>query len=292
MFQGVAPPIITPFDKHSAIKEDSLRELIDWWIGKGVNAIVPCGSNGEVVYLDFEERIRVLEVTIDHVDGRVPVIAGTGFPDTQRTIQMTKQAKDLGADGALVVSPYYYSITNREMVCHYQAVAGSTDIPIFLYNVPKFTHYSFSPTDVKELSKIDNIVGIKESSGNIGFVQDIIRATGDENFDLLAGTGGLFSTILHTGAKGGILALANIAPAKCARIFEYHFKGQEEAAQKLNYDLVNLNAAITKRYAVPGLKCAMNLRGLPAGTPRLPYRKVDSETKEKIKAILEEASLL
>lgn len=290
-FRGIAPPIVTPFDDSGEIEENSLRELIDWWIDNGVAAIVPCGSNGEVAYMTPEERVEVVEITVDHVGGRVPVIAGTGYPSTHQTITMTEKAKRIGADAALVVTPYYYPVSEEGMTEHYERLADSVDMPILLYNVPKFTHCNITPQAVSSLSSVDNIVGIKESSGNLGLVQNILMEAENPDFDLYAGTGGLFSTILHAGGRGGILALANIAPKRCAQIYDQHSKGNTEKAQEMNYDLVELNTAITQRYAVPGLKYALNRRGLPAGSPRPPFQEVGPKEKEEIERILSEADL-
>ncbi len=291
-FAGVAPPIITPFEKNGEIDKQALHELIDWWIEKKVHGIVPCGSNGEAVYMRFEERKRVIQATVNYVDRRVPVIAGTGLPSTRETIEMTQVAENSGADAALIVTPYYYPVTPEGIVDHYQAVADAVSLPVLLYNVPKFTHYSMSVQTVNQLSKLDNIIGVKESSGDFGLIQDIIRTTADANFKVYAGSGGLLAATLHAGGSGGILALANIAPEKCVEIVEDHQKGQVASAQELNYDLVDLNRAVTKRFGIPGLKCALKLRGLPAGFPRSPFQSANSTIKTELRALLKKVKLI
>lgn len=290
-FAGVAPPIITPFDEKGDVDEQSLRELIDWWIEKGVHAIVPCGSNGEAVYMGFEERKRVIKATVGYVNQRVPVIAGTGLPSTRETIEMTRVAKDSGADAALIVTPYYYPVTPEGIIHHYETVADAVDFPILLYNVPKFTNFCMSGSTVEKLSKVKNIVGIKESSGDLGLVQDIVRATASADFQLYGGSGGLLAATLHAGGTGAILALANIAPERCVKIFEMHQQGDHDSAQRLNYELVDLNTAVTRRFGVSGLKHGLRARGLPGGFPRSPFRPVDSTASAELKQLLAEANL-
>lgn len=284
-FSGVAPPAVTPFKEDGSVDKKSYKDLLDWWIDNGVHGIVPCGSNGEVSYLTKEERIELIEITVDQVAGRASVIAGTGFPSTQQTIEMTKVAKHIGADAALIVTPFYYPIDQEELFEHYRQIAEEVNIPIILYNVPKFTHQNLEAETVIKLSKFDNIIGIKESSGNLTSIQQIIAGTEKEDFDLLAGSGSLFYATLQAGGKGGILALANVAPKECSEIFNLFSEGNLEKARELNYKLIKLNQAITKTYGIAGLKFVLKLLGQPAGIPRPPLQPLSVEEKKAIQSI-------
>ena len=285
-FEGVAPPLVTPFDGED-IDESSYFDMIDWLLSNGVNGLVPCGSNGEVAYLSNEERIKVINLAVQGVDGRVPVIAGTGANTTSRTIGLTEAARKAGADAALVVTPFYYPLSQNQLVSHYKTVADEVDIPIILYNVPKFTHQNLEVDSVIELSKISNIVGIKESSGDFGALQELIANTKEKEFSVIIGSGNLFASALKAGAQGAVLALSNIAPRKCSQIFEAHREGNWEKAKEMNYKLLDLNRAVTTRFGIPGLKDALNMRGIYAGQPRPPLQSLNKNEKRELRKILE-----
>jgi len=285
-FEGIATPIITPFDKDGKIDERAYRELIDWLIEQGVHGIVPAGSNGEAIYLSLDERVRLIEIAVEQADSRVPVIAGTGCPSTRATIEMTSFADEIGVDAVLIVTPFYFPLSQADLAEHYRRIADATKLPIFLYNVPKFTHVNLEPETVTQLSQIDNIVGIKDSSGNIEQVKCIISSS-QEWFLVLAGTGSMLYDTLRLGGKGGILALSNIVPDKCVQIYNLCKHGQLEEARKLNLSLLELNYAITAEFGIPGLKAALKVRGLPAGYPRSPLRSVNSGQEAKIRRILD-----
>jgi len=287
LFEGIAPPLVTPFDEDGEIDEEAYGKLIDWTIESGVKAVVPCGSNGEVVYLDAEERERVIEIAVAAADGRVPVIAGTGSPSTVATIELTKEAERIGADGALVVTPFYYPLSQEEIVSHYRTLTAEVDLPILLYQVPKFTHQNFEPETVGELAEIPSVVGMKDSSGDFGFFQRTLKATEEQEFSLLSGSGDLIAAALRAGATGGILALANIAPAECARIYDLYLQGDERKARDLNYDLLELNRTITTRFGIAGLKAALSMRGMPVGDPRPPLQPLTAEEKGIVEDVLD-----
>ncbi|MFP4588773.1 MAG: 4-hydroxy-tetrahydrodipicolinate synthase [Candidatus Acetothermia bacterium] len=287
-FRGVAPPIITPFGEEGSIDESALRDIIEWFIENDVHGIVPCGSTGEVANLTPAERVRVIEITVDQVRGRVPVIAGTGSPSTARTVEMTRTAGDLGADASLVVTPFYYPLDQKEIEDHYHKVLKETDLPIFLYNVPKFTHQSIAPETVRSLSHHPNAVGIKESSGDMGSFQQMVKETRDRSFHVYCGSGDLFASSLMAGGSGGILALANIAPRQCSKIYELYSQNREEGAIDLNYQLLSLNRAIGPKFGVAGLKAGLRYRGLPAGIPRPPLSPLSGAEEEEMIEIVEQ----
>lgn len=285
---GIAVPTITPFDSDGKLDESAYRELIEWWIAQGVAGICPCASNSEAIYLSSEERVRLIKIAVESGRGRVAVIAGTGFPGTQATIEMTGVATRLGADAALIVTPFYLPLSQEDLAAHYRRVAEAAELPLLLYNVPKFTGVNLQAETVAGLSCIEKIVGIKDSGGDLRQIERIISLA-QPGFTLLAGSGNLLYDTLRLGGSGGILALANIAPAECAQIYKLHSEGRLEAAQQLNRKLVELNQAITSGFGIPGLKAALRIRGLPAGYPRSPLRPVSGVQEAEIQSILNRA---
>ncbi|MEM3640883.1 MAG: dihydrodipicolinate synthase family protein [Candidatus Bathyarchaeia archaeon] len=178
---GIFVPNVTPFTKEGDIDEEALRACVQFWINSGISGLVPCGSNGEAPYLSREERKKVVETVVDEVNGKVHVIAGTGSTSTWETIQFTKDAKDLGVDGVLIVTPYYFKLSRKEIYEHYRTVLETVDIPVILYSVPKFTGYSLEPLLISQLvSEYKSVVGVKDSGGNIGVITEIIRLVGDK----------------------------------------------------------------------------------------------------------------
>ncbi len=221
MFEGVYPAIITPFQRSAGreIDFDGLRENIRYLLGQGVHGIVPCGSTGESATLTFEEHEQVIEVTVDEVDGRVPVLAGTGSNNTSEAIRFTSAAKDLGADGALVISPYYNKPNRAGLVRHYTLLAD-LDIPIMIYNVPGRTGQNLTPDLIAELAHHPNIIGIKEASGDVGQISRIIETTLDEDFSVMSGDDNLTYPILALGGVGVISVAAKVEPGRMVRMYE------------------------------------------------------------------------
>ena len=214
MFKGSIVAIVTPF-KNKAVDEKALSELIEWHIKEGTNAIVPCGTTGESATLDYEEHYRVIEITVKTVNKRLPVIAGTGANSTDETIMITRKAKEMGADGALLVTPYYNKPTQEGLYRHYKEVAGAVDIPIVLYNVPGRTAVNMLPQTVARLAEIKNIVAIKEATGDMRQVSDIIRLCGD-SITVISGDDFTTLPLLLLGGKGVISVSANVAPRDVA----------------------------------------------------------------------------
>lgn len=286
-FSGIAPPAVVPFGEDGKIDEGKYKEILDWLIGQGVHAIVAGGSTGEVVYLSEEERIEVLELTVDHVDGRVPVVAGTGCPGTANTVGLTSEAEKLGAEAALVVTPFYYPLSGEELEEHYRKILREVDLPLILYHVPKFTEVEFKPRTIEKLSSEEKVLGVKESSGDLGSIQKTIYLTEGRDFGVICGSGNLLSNVLGCGGVGGILALANLLPEKCGRIYELCSEGRWEEGRRVNFELMEMNRLITSRFGVPGLKAAMKIRGLPAGHTRAPLSEVSKGEEEEIRKELE-----
>lgn len=269
---GTGVPLVTPFDSDEGVNEAKLRSLVSWLVDAGVDFLVPCGSNGESELLSLEERARVIEVVTD--ESPVPVLAGTGHPGFAETRRQTALAAEAGADGALVVTPFYYDHDQAGFERYYRRVADESDVPIYLYSVPGKTGAKLEPETVASLAEHPNVKGMKDSSGNLVTLTREHRLT-DDDFELFIGNGSLYAQGLDVGTDGGILALANVVPELAARVYQYHRDGAAGEARDLNAELVELNQAITAEYGVPGVKAAMKVRDAPAGELRSPLTPLD-----------------
>ncbi|HOS82861.1 MAG TPA: 4-hydroxy-tetrahydrodipicolinate synthase [Methanolinea sp.] len=287
MFEGVIPAIITPFLRNSTLDLDldGLRSNIEFLLENGVHGIVPCGSTGESATLTFEEHEKVIEVAIDVAGGKVPVIAGTGSNNTAEAVRLTKAAKDMGADGVLVISPYYNKPNRSGLVKHYTALAD-LDIPVIMYNVPGRTGQNLPPDLVAELARHPDIVGIKEASGDIGQISRIIEATLDEDFVVISGDDNITLPILALGGAGVISVAANVEPARMVAMFEAFCEGDLEEALDMHYALSPLfRAMFIDTNPIP-VKKAVELRGMAGGPPRLPLDELDAEKTKKLAEVL------
>ncbi len=285
--EGTGVPLVTPFEESGEIDEPKLRDLVDWIVDRGVDFIVPAGSNSESELLTLDERVRVTEIVVDQ--SPVPVMAGTGHPGFVETIENTNRAAEAGADAALVVTPFYFGTDAEGHEAYYRRVADESDVPIYLYSVPAKTHVKLDPTTVGALASHENIHGMKDSSGNVTTLQRELRLTRTEAFDTFVGSGNVYAHGLDAGATGGVLALANVAPEQSVEIYERNRSGDEAGARELNSKLVELNRAITATYGVPGVKAAMRYRGAPAGTVRSPLRPLEGEALEAVHALVDAA---
>lgn len=287
MFEGVIPAIITPFLRNSTLDLDldGLRSNIEFLLENGVHGIVPCGSTGESATLTFEEHEKVIEVAIDVAGGKVPVIAGTGSNNTAEAVRLTKAAKDMGADGVLVISPYYNKPNRSGLVKHYTALAD-LDIPVIMYNVPGRTGQNLPPDLVAELARHPDIVGIKEASGDIGQISRIIETTLDEDFVVISGDDNITLPILALGGAGVISVAANVEPARMVAMFEAFCEGDLEEALDMHYALSPLfRAMFIDTNPIP-VKKAVELRGMAGGPPRLPLDELDAEKTKKLAEVL------
>jgi len=287
MFEGVLPAVITPFRRNLAMDLDlpGLASNIEFLIENGVHGVVPCGSTGESATLSFEEHETVIEKTIDVVNGRVPVIAGTGSNNTAEAVRFTKAAKDLGADGVLVISPYYNKPNRSGLVKHYTILAD-LDIPVIVYNVPGRTGQNLPPDLVIELAKHPGIVGVKEASGDIGQISRIIEGTLDEDFQVISGDDNLTFPILALGGNGVISVAANVEPGRMVAMFEAFCEGDFETALDLHYELSPLfRSMFIDTNPIP-VKKAVELRGMAAGPVRLPLDELDAEKTARLREVL------
>jgi len=295
-FKGAYTAQITPFNKKDEIDEDGLRENVRYQIEHGIHGLVPVGTTGECATLSYEEHKHIIKIVVDEARGRVPVLAGAGSNSTWETIMLTKEAKEIGADGVLLVVPYYNKPTQVGLYTHFKKVAEEVDIPQVVYNIPSRTGVNMEPETVAKLAKLENIVGIKEASGNMDQVSKIISLTrgsaGEKDFDVLSGDDSLTLPILGLGGVGVISVASNIVPNKIARMVDCHLNGDIEGSKKLHYELLPLFKALFIETNPGPVKAAMELMKMPAGKPRLPLVEPKPENKERLKEILLEQGLI
>ncbi len=284
MFKGSIVAIVTPF-KNNKLDEKALTDLIEWHISEGTNAIVPCGTTGESATLEYAEHYRVIELTVQVVNGRVPVIAGTGANSTSETVMMTEKAREIGADGALLVVPYYNKPTQEGLYQHYKTVAEAVDIPIVLYNVPGRTALNMLPQTVARLAELKNVVAIKEATGDMAQVTEIINLCGD-NITVLSGDDFTTFPLILLGGKGTISVSANVAPADLAAMCKAANDGNVEEARRLHYKLEPLNKGMFIETNPISVKTALSLMGKIEEEMRLPLCQMAAANKEKLKNVL------
>jgi 4-hydroxy-tetrahydrodipicolinate synthase len=288
MFEGVIPAIVTPFQRNSAMDLDleGLRSNIRFLLANGVHGIVPCGSTGESATLTFEEHERVIEETIEVVNGKVPVIAGTGSNNTAEAVRLTRAAKDMGADGVLVISPYYNKPNKSGLKRHYTTLAD-LDIPVIVYNVPGRTGQNLEPDLVADLARHPNIVGVKEASGNISQISQIIEKTLDEDFSVISGDDGITLPVLALGGAGVISVAANVEPARMVAMYEAFCDMDLESALDLHFELSPLFRDLFIDTNPIPVKKAVELRGMAGGPVRLPLDELDADRTARLKKTLD-----
>ncbi len=267
--RGVIPALVTPFTKKYEIDEKALRRLIDFVVENHVTGVVPCGTTGEFSSMTMEERKRIVEITVDQVNGKVPVIAGTGDAGTKTAIEFTKHANDVGADAALVVSPFYLKPTDKEIFEHYMKVAEAVDLPIILYNIPQVTSLEVPWWVVEALAEIDNVVGIKDSSGNMPYMMALFEKVYGK-ISIICGHDEIAMAALAAGADGLILASANLIPDIWLQIYNLVKKGNFEEAQDLQRKIQTLVRIVTRQGGGLAVKAGLNMMGLEMGTTRRP----------------------
>lgn len=283
--QGTGVPVVTPFDDSGAVDHEALATIARWLEAAGVEFLVPCGSTSEAPLLSADERVAVVETVVEATD--LPVLAGTGHEGYEPTLETTERAAAVGADAALVVTPSYYESDDAELAAYYRDLADEASIPIYLYSVPPFTDRTIPPRTIESLADHENIVGVKDSSGDLEALQRTIQLT-DEAFDVFVGTGSVYASALDVGADGAIVALANVVPEQVVRIYRRH-ADDPDAARALNRSLVEFTHVLVGRHGIPGVKAALALRDQPAGEPRRPLTPVDDAGTDELEALLERA---
>lgn len=289
---GIIPALTTPFEKGS-LSISGLRSNIEKYNRFDLSGYLVLGSTGEGILMDEYERIQAIETVRDAASEGKKVLAGTGMPSTRGTIEMTNRAAEAGADYGLVVSPFFYKgqMTARNLEAYYREVADHVNIPLLMYSVPKFTGFSLPLETVSSLAVHPNIVGLKDSSGNIAFLEEVLKAC-PQDFALFQGMGSVVFASLLLGAKGAILALSDMAPAETVDIAGLIKAGETEKAREIQMRILPVNQKIVGGYGVPGIKYAMDLLGFFGGDPRGPLQPIDQNVQDAIKRILEEAELL
>lgn len=290
MFAGSLVAIVTPFRKGK-VDERALAELIEWQIAKGTSGIVPCGTTGESATLSHDEHNRVIELTVEVVRRRVPVIAGTGSNSTDEAITLTRHAKRAGVDGALLITPYYNKPTQEGLYRHYKAIAEAVDLPLVLYNIPGRTGVNMLPATIARLSAIQTIIGVKEGSGSVQQASDIVQMCGDR-LTVLAGDDSLTLPMMAVGGKGVITVTANIMPAEMAGLVQAFAEGRVEEARRLHFKLSPLFAALFYETNPIPVKEALGLMGRIDPELRLPLCPMGQDTREKLIGVLKEAALI
>jgi 4-hydroxy-2-oxoglutarate aldolase len=283
---GVMPPITTPF-RDGRLALDKLKKNFQEWNKTGLSGYLILGSNGEAVYLNEKEKIKVIEISRESVPNSKIMLVGTGMESTDETIRFTNQVAKMGVDYALVVTPSYFKGSMKPQILydHFMAVAESSQIGVLIYNVPQFTGINLEPEWVAKLSEHPNIIGIKDSSGNIGQLSEIIQLS-KKGFAAFVGSAPVFFPALCVGAAGGILAVANVVPQACVQIQSLFDKGKLDEARTLQRQLTPLAKAVTIKYGIGGLKMAMDLAGYSGGNPRLPLRRQGEEVEKELKRLL------
>lgn len=290
MFKGAIVAIVTPF-KNGKVDEEALRELIELQIASGTDGIVPCGTTGESATLSHEEHDRVVEITIEAVNKRVYVIAGAGSNSTREALRLTRHAYEAGADGALLVTPYYNRPTQEGLYQHYKKIAEEIPIPIIPYNVPSRTGVNLLPETVGRLSGIDNIVGIKEATGSLKQVSEVIKCC-DDDFAVLSGDDFTALPTLAVGGKGVISVVSNVIPADMAGMIDAFEAGNLSEAKELHYKMLPLmNALFFETNPVPA-KAALSMMRKIEYEPRLPLSRMSDANYERLKKVMSDYGLI
>lgn len=282
IFKGSGVALITPFDKNGKVDYETLKKLIDFQIENRTDSIIICGTTGESSTLSYEEHNKCIETCINHVNGRIPVIAGTGSNCTKSAIKMSKEAESMGADGLLIVTPYYNKTTQQGLVNHYSKIAESVQTPIILYNVPSRTGCNLEPETILEITKNNsNVVGVKEASGNITNVAKIIDLT-EGKISVYSGNDDQIVPILSLGGCGVISVIANILPKETHELVINYLEGNVEASRKEQLKMLKLCKALFKEVNPIPIKKALELMGMCNGTLREPLIEMQEENKKQL----------
>jgi 4-hydroxy-tetrahydrodipicolinate synthase len=291
IFTGAGIAIITPFNEDGSINFEVLGEMIDWQIDNGTDAIIICGTTGEASTMSDDEHLECIKFAVEKTAKRVPVIAGTGSNDTAYAVKLSKEAQELGADGLLVVTPYYNKTTQRGLVAHFTAIADAVDIPIILYNIPGRTGINIDVATVKTLGQHKNIVAVKEASGNISYTAKLIAECGDL-VDVYSGNDDMIVPIMSLGGKGVISVLSHVIPKETHLMTQYCLENNFAEASKLQLEYLDLiNSLFVEVNPIP-VKEAVNLMGVKAGPCRMPLYPMSDENKLKLEKALRNHNLI
>ena len=290
--EGIIPAMLTPFTEKGELDVNGIRETVNFFIESGVSEVMCLGSTGEAAALTKEERIKVTETTVKATNNRVPVMVGTGAPTTREVIEQTKEAKNAGGDSVMIVTPFYEIPTQEGLYRHYATIAEAVNIPIVLYNIPPHTNVEIGLHTLERLVEIDNIVALKDSSGNLSYFGEVMRLVGDK-IGVLTGGDDVTLPCFALGCHGAILALCNISPRQVVDMYQAVQQKEMAKAQQLYYQLLPIARAISVPQNFPApLKEAVTMLGRPAGLAREPIMPVSAPEKEAVREALKTANLL
>ena len=291
MFTGVFTALVTPFTKTGEIDEPALRRLVDFQIKNKVQGLVPMGTTGESPTVSHEEHNKVIDIVIDQAKGRVPVIAGAGSNSTEEAIILSRHAKQAGAAATLQVAPYYNKPTQEGFYGHFTAIADAADLPLIVYNIPGRSAKNIENTTMLRLAQHKNIVGVKEASGDISQIMDLIMRK-PADFIVLSGDDNLVFTIMALGGSGVVSVASNLIPAEMTAFVEYALRARWEQARETHYKLLPLfKAMFIETNPIP-IKAALAMKGMLEETYRLPMCPMEAANKEKLRTVLQEQGLL
>ncbi|MBN1525719.1 MAG: 4-hydroxy-tetrahydrodipicolinate synthase [Spirochaetales bacterium] len=291
MFKGVFTAIVTPFNKNNTIDEMKLRELVNFQIDNNISGLVPMGTTGESPTLNAEEHCRVIEIVIEETKGRVPVIAGTGSNCTDEAIELTRHAKEAGADASLQVAPYYNKPTAEGFYRHFTAIADAVDLPMIIYNIPGRSAKNIEPPTLLKLAKHKNIVAVKEASGNLGQMMDILQGR-PKDFSVLSGDDNLTYPLMALGGDGVVSVASNLVPKEMSLMVDKILQGKWDEALVMHYSLLPLFKVIFIETNPIPIKAALAMKGMIEETYRLPMCEMEPQNREKLEKTLAELGIL
>ena len=295
-FEGTTVAMVTPYTKNDEIDEEGIRENINYLIENGVNGILAAGTTGESATISHDEHRKLLDILIDEADGKVTTIAGAGSNSSKEALGLVKHAEDIGADGALVITPYYNKPQQNGLYEHYKLLSESTNIPIIVYNVPSRTGTDIDVETIGKVAELDNIAAIKEANPDLDKVSQIIKKIDEidktNEFAVLSGNDDLTLPMIALGAKGVISVVANVDPARMSNLVNYALEGDFESASEVHYELYDLMKALFIETNPVPAKTALNMMGRPSGDVRMPLAPISDENKAKLKEVLENLDLI
>lgn len=292
IFEGAGVAIVTPMGENGEVNYEQFAKLLEFQIGNGTDAIIVCGTTGEASTLTHEEHLEVIRYCVKTVAGRVPVIAGTGSNCTETAVYLSKEAEAAGADGLLLVSPYYNKATQNGLYAHFKAVADAVKIPVLLYNIPGRTGCNILPETIVRLCReVENIVGVKEASGNLAQVTRL-AALADGAVDIYSGEDGLIVPIMSLGGLGVISVLSNVAPAQTHEICRKYLDGDVAGSRRMQLEALPLIDALFCEVNPIPVKKALNLMGMEAGTLRMPLTEMEPQNAQRLEAAMKEYGIL
>jgi len=289
IFTGAATALVTPFNDEG-VDFEALGNIIDYQIDNGIDALVICGTTGEAATMPDKEHLSVIDFSVKRTKGRVPIIAGTGSNDTAHCVELSKESQKLGADGLLITTPYYNKATQKGLMMHYDKVLEKTNLPIILYNVPGRTGMNYQIPTLKELAKVDRIVGIKEASGNIEYATEVAAMCPE--LDMYSGNDDMIVPILSLGGKGVISVLSNVAPKQTHDLCQKWFDGDIAGSRKMQFEYLELIKALFCEVNPIPVKTAMNMMGFNAGKLRLPLCEMADANYERLERAMKAAGLI